>query len=190
MLEYLILAAAGSNDGGLVAGLAKTANEIGEKFGWSPQLFISQVITFFIVAFALKAFAYGPIVKMLDERKRRIAESMANADKIKGELENAKRTAQEIVDKANAQAAKMIQEAQQAAARLTEQETQKASAQARDIVAKASRDNEAELARMKAELKREIGRLVVDTTAKVAGKVLSPEDQRRLAEEANRQLAA
>ena len=38
-------------------------------------------------------------------------------------------------------------------------------------------------------LKRELGRLVVDTTAKVAGKILTPEDQRRLQEEAARQVA-
>ena len=38
-------------------------------------------------------------------------------------------------------------------------------------------------------LKRELGRLVVDTTAKVTGKVLTPEDQRRLQEEAAREVA-
>ena len=41
-----------------------------------------------------------------------------------------------------------------------------------------------------AELKRELGRLVVDTTAKVTGKVLNSDDQRRLQEEASRQLAS
>jgi F-type H+-transporting ATPase subunit b len=40
------------------------------------------------------------------------------------------------------------------------------------------------------ELKRELGRLVVDTTAKVTGKVLTSEDQRRLQEEASRQIAS
>jgi F-type H+-transporting ATPase subunit b len=43
---------------------------------------------------------------------------------------------------------------------------------------------------MLAELKQEIGRLVVQTTAAVAGKVLTDEDQKRLAEEANKQMAA
>jgi len=43
--------------------------------------------------------------------------------------------------------------------------------------------------RIMESLKRELGRLVVDTTAKVAGKVLTPEDQRRLQEEAARQVA-
>jgi F-type H+-transporting ATPase subunit b len=43
---------------------------------------------------------------------------------------------------------------------------------------------------MLAELKREIGRLVLQTTASVIAKTLTPEDQRRLAEETIRRLAA
>ena len=43
---------------------------------------------------------------------------------------------------------------------------------------------------MKTELRREVGRLVVSTTAKVTGKVLTADDQNRLADETNRQLAA
>jgi F-type H+-transporting ATPase subunit b len=49
---------------------------------------------------------------------------------------------------------------------------------------------EVERARMLTDLRREVGRLVVNTTAKVAGKVLTPDDQQRLTDEANRQLAA
>jgi len=40
------------------------------------------------------------------------------------------------------------------------------------------------------ELKREVGRLVVQTTTTVTGKILTPEDQRRLAEETEKQLTA
>jgi F-type H+-transporting ATPase subunit b len=43
---------------------------------------------------------------------------------------------------------------------------------------------------MKAELRREVGRLVVATSTKVTGKILTIDDQKRLAEEANRELAA
>ena len=43
---------------------------------------------------------------------------------------------------------------------------------------------------MKEELRKEVGRLVVQATAKVTGKILTMDDQKRLAEEANRQLAA
>ena len=49
---------------------------------------------------------------------------------------------------------------------------------------------EAEHARMLADLRREVGRLVVEATSKVTGKVLTGDDQRRLIEETNRELAA
>ena len=73
---------------------------------------------------------------------------------------------------------------------MQEQETQKAIAAAQAIVDKARQATEAEHARMLAELRREVGRLVVETTAKVTGKVLTLDDQKRLAEETNRELAA
>jgi F-type H+-transporting ATPase subunit b len=148
------------------------------------------VVSFCIVAFALHRWAYKPILTVLEERRHKIAEGLANAEKIKQELASAQAKAQEILNQAGAQGAKMIEDARAAAAKVQEVETQKAIAAANDIVAKARQASEAELARMKAELRREVGRLVVSTTAKVTGKVLSPEDQQRLTEETNRQLAA
>jgi F-type H+-transporting ATPase subunit b len=164
--------------------------EIADQFGVTWPLLISQIVLFVIVAVALKKFAYGPILKVLEERRQRIAEGLANAEKIKQELASAQAKTQEILNQAGAQGAKMIEEARAAAARVQEIETQKAIATANDIVAKARQASEAELARMKAELRREVGRLVVATTAKVTGKILTPEDHQRLAEETNSQLAA
>jgi F-type H+-transporting ATPase subunit b len=164
--------------------------EIAHQFGVTWQLLISQIILFVIVALALKKFAYGPVLKVLEERRQKISEGLANAEKIKQELASAQAKAQEILNQANSQGTKLIEEARQSAARVLEQETQKAVAAAQDIVTKARQASEVELARMKAELRREVGRLVVNTTAKVAGKVLTPDDQQRLIDEANRQVAA
>lgn len=164
--------------------------EIATQFGVMWQLLISQIVLFIIVAVALKKFAYAPILTMLEERKRRIAESMTNAEKMKVELANAQAKSQEILTQASNQANKIIEEARQAAARVTEVEAQKAVAAAQDIVNKARQSSEAELARMKTELRREVGRLVAATASKVTGKVLTPDDQQRLIEEANRQAAA
>ena len=91
---------------------------------------------------------------------------------------------------AGTQANQLIEEARAAAARVQEQETQKAVTAAEQIIAKARQAAEADHARMLAELRREVGRLVVQTTAKVTGKVLTTEDQQRLAEETNKELAA
>jgi len=96
----------------------------------------------------------------------------------------------EVLEKANIQATKLIEEARAAAARVQEQETQKAIAQAEQIIAKAQEASSLEHARMLAELKREVAALVVKTTAAVTGKILTDQDQQRLADETRRQLAA
>ncbi|MCW5553861.1 MAG: F0F1 ATP synthase subunit B [Verrucomicrobiae bacterium] len=154
-----------------------------------PKL-IAQTINFAIVMFVLWKWAYKPVLNMLELRREKIAESMTNADQVKQELANARTKSQEILNEAGTQGNKLIEEARTSAARILEQETQKAIATANDIIAKARQANEAELARMKTELRREVGRLVVSTTARVTGKVLTTDDQQRLAEETNRQLAA
>src|SRR6266446_3852330 len=79
-----------------------------ETFGWNWQLFLSQVISFCIVALLLRRFAYKPILGVLEERRRRIEEGLINADKIKKELAEAEKRYQEILAKANADAQKMI----------------------------------------------------------------------------------
>ena len=182
MVNWLLLAAADAEP--------SIPEQIAKTFGWNPTLFISQVISFSVVAFLLYKFAYAPIQQVLEQRRRKIAEGLANAEKMKIELANAQAKASELLAKANAEANKQIEEARQAAAKVFETESQKAIATANDIITKARQASEAELARMKAELRREVGRLVVETTAKVAGKVLSSEDQQRLADEATRHLAA
>ena len=164
--------------------------KIVESFGWNPTLFFSQVVSFCVVAFLLHRFAYKPILTVLEERRQKIAESLANAEKIKQELANAQVKAQEILSQASAQANKAIEEARAAAAKVQETETQKAIAAASDIIAKAKQASEAELVRMKAELRKEVGRLVVATSAKVTGNILTAEQQTRLAEDTNKQLAA
>jgi len=161
-----------------------------DTFGWNPWLFLSQVISFVIVAFLLRRFAYKPILTVLEERRRTIEEGQLNAEKIKKELAEAEKRYQEILAKANADAQKMIDEARQSSAHLAERKEQEAIMTAEQILAKAREASILEHERTMAELKREIGRLVVDTTAKVTGKVLTSEDQRRLQEEAARYLAA
>ncbi len=182
---FVILAAAAPE-----AATGNPITDIAHQFGVTWQLLISQIVLFVIVALALKKFAYGPILKVLEERRQRIAESLANAEKIKKELANAQVKSQEILNQASVQSNKMIEEARAAAAKVQEIETQKAIATANQIVAKAKEASEAELVRMKSELRKELVRLVAETTAKVSGKILTLEDQKRLAEETTKQIAA
>src|SRR5438105_779917 len=167
-----------------------TGKQIAQTFGVDRSQLIAQIISFCIVAIALYKFAYQPVLGILDERRKRITESLANAERIKEEVAKTEVARQEILAQANAQGSKLIEEARAAAACVQEQETQKAIAEAALIITKAQEAAAAEKARVMAELRQEIGRLVVLTTSRVTAKVLTPEDQQRLVEETTSQLSA
>jgi len=163
--------------------------EIARTFGVDWAHLFAQIVSFGIVCALLYKFAYRRVLEMLDQRRKQIAESLANAEKIKAELARTEAQRQEAMAQVNAQATKLIEEARAAAARVQKEETQKAIAAAEQIIAKAREAAAADHARMLAELKREVGRLVVQTTATVTGKILTQEDQRRLAEETAKAVA-
>jgi F-type H+-transporting ATPase subunit b len=172
--------------GGLIEGIQTTVEQVG--LNW--QHLLSQIIVFGLVAFCLKRFAFDPVFKVLDERRAKIEESLRNSERIKAELVEAETSRKEILRKANEQADSVVSEARKIASSQGERLIADAQAQAEQIVKRAQEEAVRERERMLVDLKREVGRLVIDTTAKVTGKVLSPEDQRRLNEEAKRQLAA
>src|SRR5213076_250275 len=180
-MALLILATTGS--------VMDTVRDTADTFGWDPRLFFSQVISFIIVALLLKRFAYKPILNVLQQRRQQIAQAHLNAEKIKQQLAEAEQRHAEILAKANAEAQKMIEEARTSAAHLADRKQQEAIAAAEQILAKAREASAIEHERTMMQLKRELGRLVVETTAKVTGKVLTSEDQQRLQEETARQLA-
>jgi F-type H+-transporting ATPase subunit b len=169
-------------------GITDILRETAETFGWNWKLFLSQVISFCIVAYLLQRFAYKPILAVLEERRRTIEQGQLNAEKIKKELAQAETRYQEVLAKANTDAQRMIDEARESAAHLSERKQQEAITSAKQIIAKAREAAALEHERTMESLKRELGRLVVETTAKVTGKVLTQEDQRRLQEEAAREV--
>ena len=174
----------------IIADLGATAAGVGATFGFNWTLFISQCISFIVVCIVLQKFAYKPILGVLEERRQKIAEGLENAARVKQQLADAEAKHAEILAEANAQAQKLIEEARTSAQNLAAKQQQQAIADAEAIIAKANAATALERQRAFAELRGEVARLVVDTTSKVTGKVLTPEDQRRLSEEAAREVAA
>ena len=164
--------------------------QIASTFGVDWPHLISQMISFSIVCVLLYRFAYKPVLKMLATRRELIAHGLANSEKIEAELAKTEAQRQEVLARANVESTRFIEEARMAAAQLREQETQKATRTAEWIVGKAREAAAQDHTRMLAELKRDVGRLVVQTTANITGKILTAEDQQRLAEETARELPA
>ena len=164
--------------------------KIASTFGVDWPHLVAQIISFGIVCVVLYLLAYKPILKILEARREQIAGGLANAAKIKAELTRIEAERLGILTKADGEGKQLIEEARAAAARVQAEETRKAIAAAEQIVVRAHEAAERDRATMLTELKREVGRLVVQTTASVTGKILTPEDHRRLAEETARQLAS
>ena len=172
------------------AGGSGPVERIVTTFGLNWPQFLAQVASFCIVCVILHRYAYRPVLKMLEVRREQIAQGQATAEQIKAELARTEAQRQEVMAQANVQATKFIEEARAAAARVREQETKKAVAAAEQIMINAREAAAQEHDRMLADLKREVGKLVVQATTTVTGKILTAEDNRRLAEETAKQIAS
>ncbi len=170
-------------------GALESAKETALQFGFTWWLFLSQCVSFAIVAILLNKFAYKPILTVLEARRQRIQEGLANAEKIRVQLAESEVRYEEILAKANAAAQKMIEEARQSATALADKRAQQAIVEAEQIITKAQEASKVEHDRVLSELKREVGRLVVETTSKVTGKILTTQDQERITEETVRQVS-
>jgi len=91
-----------------------------DALGIQWKILLAQTISFSVVLFFLWRFAYRPIFAMLEARREKIAESLANAEKIKAQLAKTETDRQAVLSQAGDLADKMIEEARAAAARVRE----------------------------------------------------------------------
>jgi len=163
---------------------------IAQTFGVDWPHLGTQLVSFSILCVLLYRTAYGPVLRVLEARRQQIAQGLANAEQIKAELARVAADRDRVLAAAAGEAARIVEQARAAAARVRAEGSARAAAEAEQIVAKGRDAAARDRARMFAELKRDVGRLVLQTTAAVTGKLLTPDDQRRLAEETARQLAS
>jgi len=163
--------------------------DILDKFKIEGPSFIAQCVILLVVFAVLNKFAFGPVMQLLLERRQRIEDAEANFAQSKANLANAEGQAREVVEAANAKAAGMIKEATEVAAATAEKKRQEAIAEAASIIAKGREATVIERDQAFATLKRDFGRLVVETTGKVTGKVLTPDDHARINQEAVTQIS-
>jgi F-type H+-transporting ATPase subunit b len=168
----------------------ETITQILEQFGVTWPKFIAQTILFIVVYWFLNKFAFGPIVEVLAERRRRIAEAQDNAEKIKAQLAESEARYNEVLAKADAEAKALIDEARQSAEAVREKRVQEAIGEAEGVIRKAHESIEQDRRKMEAEVKAAMVGLVAATTSKVTGKILTTDDQKRLNDETIKEIAA
>jgi F-type H+-transporting ATPase subunit b len=164
-------------------------DEIARTFGVDWPHLLAQSVSFAIVCALLYRFAYTPVLKMLETRRQQIAQGLENTEKINARLEAIDIERQKALVDAQIEAVRIIATARDAAKKLAEQEALHARMVGDQMMRRARDAAAQERDRMMAEMRREVTHLVVETTAAVAGKVLTETDQQRLASETARRIA-
>ena len=148
-----------------------------------PGLMVWTIITFLIVLWALRRFAFGPIQRMIDQRRDRIREALDEADKARNEARELRELTAKEREEAKLEREHILEEARRQSQRLAEQAKERADADLKEQLEKNREELAAENARLREQIRRDVVELTLFAAEKVTGKVLDEDDQRRLIEE-------
>ncbi len=155
-----------------------------------PGLTIWTAITFICLVLVLSKFAWGPIVKMLDERERTIRDAIEQAKKERAEAERMLSEQKSSLAAAQREAAEMAQRSRAEVEALRADLTARARKEADDLVAQARRQIQEEKAKAVSELKGQVADLAIDAARRLIQSSLDEKSQRKLVEEYIAQLPA
>lgn len=159
------------------------------NFGIQPILLLAQIVNFLVLLYILKRFLYGPILKVLDERKKRVTQSLKDAEEIERSLQKTQEESDKKFNQATLEARKIIEEATKDANTLLSDARAKATEAAQEIMEKSSQSIEFQKEKMMKEVRVEVADLVAMSLQKVTGKVLNSQDQKDLIESSLKEMS-
>lgn len=163
--------------------------EILNQFGINPILLAAQVVNFLILLFILKKFLYKPILKVLEERKQRIADSLKNAEEIERKLLLTEEEKEKVLAKASSDVQKMLDEAKKEIEIMKDEGKLQAQHLAAQIIKKGEESAQAEMDRRQQELMAHMAEIVALGMEKVTGKAFNRQDQKEIIEKEVRNLS-
>src|SRR2546430_4447774 len=150
----------------------------------TPGLMIWTLVCFLIALWVLKRYAFGPIQKMIDERRERIRRSLEDAEEAREEARRLLEEHRSLIGQARGEAEQILAEARRVAEAQRERVKEETEADRQRRLEETRRQIEAETQRALGAIRAEVAELTVVAAAKVTGKVLDSEDHRRLIDEA------
>lgn len=162
--------------------------DILQQFGVKPILLAGQIVNFLVLLYLLKRFLYKPLLKVLDERKKVIADSLKNADEIEVRLNKITEEREKRLNEASKEGKAIIEESTKAATVIIAEAHEKASLDVKKMLEKAEGVMKLEKDRLHDEIRNELSQLIISGLQKVTGKVLSEKDQKELIERSVKDL--
>ena len=131
-----------------------------------------MVLSFSVILFILKKFAWKPILKALKERENTIDTALKSADKAREEMEHLKADNEKIIKEAKNIRDNLLKEARQVKDKIISEAKQKANSEANIIIADAKRQIENEKEAALDEIKNQIAGFSVEIAEKILKKKL------------------
>jgi F-type H+-transporting ATPase subunit b len=149
-----------------------------------PGLMIWTLVCFAITFFVLRKFAFGPIQAMIDERRKRIRESVEEAERARAEARRLLEEHRALIGQAKGEAGEILAEARRVAESQRTRARDEIEVDRQRRLEETRKQIDAETARALEQIRAEVADLTLAATAKVTGKVLDREDHRKLIEDA------
>jgi len=154
------------------------------------SLIFWEILSFGILLWVLYKFALPPILQTLENRERKIRESLDQAEQNRAAAEQKLKEYEAKLQVAAKEVETILSEAKHKAQRLLEENEQRLRAESQRIKEETAQDIDRERRKAIQEIKSQTADLVILVAEKVIGRSLSNDDQNRFAQEALAAVAA
>ena len=149
---------------------------------------LGQTLAFVIFVAICWKYVWPPIIAIMEEREKRIADGLEAAKKADDSLEEAQLAFDQEMNKAKAEAAEILEKANSRASQIVNDATEKAEVEAEKILSSASKTIENDVNKAKEELRQKMSELIIDTSEKILGNEISPDKHQELLKKAASEL--
>ena len=149
---------------------------------------IAQALVMIVFVAICWRYIYPPILSVMQEREKKIADGLEAAKKADDSLEEAKLAYEKELKEAKAEAANILEKANNRASQIVTDASSKAEAEAEKIMASASTNIENETNKAKEELRQQMSDIIIDTTQKILEDEISKEKHEEILKKAAKSL--
>jgi F-type H+-transporting ATPase subunit b len=151
-----------------------------DRLGIEWPVLISQLVAFTLLFVVLRFVAYKPMLRMLDERSKKIKESLEQAEAIKEQSTHAEEEVKKQIQAAGKQGQELIARASQSGEEIRKKAQEQAKLDTEGLIARARQEITTERDGAIDEIRKEFADLTILAAGKVIGETLDKESHREL----------
>jgi F-type H+-transporting ATPase subunit b len=149
---------------------------------------LGQTVAFVIFIAICWKYVWPPIIAIMEEREKRIADGLEAAKKADDSLEEAQLAFDQEMNKAKTEAAEILEKANTRASQIVSDATTKAETEAKKILTSASKTIDNDVNKAKEELRHKMSELIIETSEKILGEEITPDKHQELLAKAASEL--